>query len=184
MSDIEKTSVQNILRPEHLHAIGLVAAQWSAYELSVLHVLANVADNSIEDVLTLTNYASTHVIHEILSKYVGKKDKIFKGIMDNANGLRLERNAIVHSVWYIPSFEGGLLSLASAKAPEIAVGFGLVKSKTNSIVRYTPDEMFAVAKKIDDLETSLLVWHRERSKRLKLIDWLSTDNKTEKTNNL
>lgn len=175
MANKTKTSVQEILRPSHLEAIGLVAAQWNSFELMTLHVLSKVTNNSFHNLLILINHAPINKWLEMLSSLIGDKDEELKKIIKTADELRIHRNNIVHSVWDDSRFKKGLLSDLETEPPDLAVGFGLSKSKKKLILKtqYTSNEMIAIAKQIDDLETSIISWLRERTKRLMLIDALN-----------
>jgi len=162
-------SIYDVLTPSHLEGIGAVASQWSAFEHSILFTLSSVSKIDIEKILIFVNNGTIVNWLETLLAYVGYDDLELKALVKKANDIRIERNDIVHAFWSPSKTIKVMASDESGDLTEgLIVGFGLPKSKKNPLSKYafTPESIFEIAKKIDDLDTEFFNWNYQRNLRL------------------
>jgi hypothetical protein len=171
-----KNSILSALSDSHLRAIGKVAAQWSALELTMMYCISRITGSTIKQAVILTGSQNVASWCDMLKKltedskpFTGKAtelDRICKQIID----IQSERNAVVHTAWHPRVALIGLLGspteLVRIKSKEQASGVGVPKRGTQVYkdVAYSAPEMIRVAKDIQAAETDLFAWMQKRPK--------------------
>jgi hypothetical protein len=172
-----KTEVQKILKPAHLQAIGLVAAQWNSLELSALIVLSEIAKINLAHTIIMAGASNIAGSLEMLKKVVkfstdlNWKLKELEQIADKIQKLQTRRNAVVHACWQDSS-----PIIASAMAgkkiiPDKAKGTGIPKRGMKILIDViqSAEEMRDLAREIEDAQSELVLWKLRQQAPLSLL---------------
>jgi hypothetical protein len=173
----QKSEVLKALRDTHLRAIGKVAAQWSALEITILFVISKTLNVSFSDATAVCGSQNASAWCDILKKLT--KESKSAGLPENTEldrvcititKLQTKRNDIVHGYWH-PRREmsSGLLGLSlNPNIPsKLASGIGVPKRGTKifKLIELTPEDMLNTANEIAQAERALFEWHSQRQKR-------------------
>jgi hypothetical protein len=188
-----KKAVLRALSDSHLRAIGMVAAQWSSLEVTLLWIVSRAFKIRMSQAVILAGAQNAPAWCEMLRKEMnppierGKKTpttKLDKLAEEVAKLLKL-RNDVVHTAWD-PHGEYGLIDgeageVLNARLPRIkaahkASGTGIPKRGSKLIIEteLTAAEMIAIATRIEAVEQALFVWWRQRNQTNRLADLLRT----------
>lgn len=159
----KQTSIQKFLKPNHLHAIGLVAAQWSSLELTVIFIIAKLAQLDVASTITLvapSNFASwLEMLRKltIQSKEIAWKEPQLVKLSEKMRTLQTARNGVVHAAWMPGQTE------SNKKWPSVS-GIGVPKRGLKILLSIdkTPAQMRALAKAIESAESALVGWQNLR----------------------
>lgn len=116
MARQRKTSVQLILKPGHLQAIGQVASQWTSFEIQTMLVLASVLEVDLRKALILAKGLGVLAWLDMIKSYLIKPDLELNKIIAASQRLSGERNNIVHAYWQDSRPKSGLPSLVKSKS--------------------------------------------------------------------
>lgn len=140
----------------HLHAIGLVAAEWAALEESVHSAIFRISGVDYQKLAILTYRLGASTLMDILIRFVDASPEFrprkptLKKLLDCIiDPLRMQRNDIVHTAWYaVQTWNvGGGGSLSTPKPT--AYGNAKRRSGEQKHVEFTPKQMRTVAKQIN-----------------------------------
>jgi hypothetical protein len=180
-----KKIVLRALGDSHLRAIGMVAAQWSSLEFSLLWVLSQEFKIKPSEAVILAGAQNAAAWCEMLRKQTNPPHKLgAQKRLSSIDKLALEvgkllklRNDIVHTAWDAPRvgiISGVMADRKRLKASDKATGSGIPKrgSKLFTDTDFTATEMIAVATRIAKVEQDMLVWLDRRSQPNRLLNLL------------
>lgn len=175
----QKNEILKALRDTHLRAIGKVAAQWSALEITILFVISKALNVSFTQATIVCGSQNASAWCDMLKKLTNEsKGSELATVCKTIEDLQSKRNNIVHAYWH-PRQEvaNGLfgLNITPQKPPILARGIGVPK-RGKEIFRqfeYAPQDILKVANEIAKAERSLFDWHSQRQKRLLLAQKLA-----------
>ena len=152
-----RSEIRKDLSKSHLHAIGLVAAEWSLLEFYILFILSKMTGMKLVTTVTLTAPSSIVSWLEALQKIAEREEAYKPGIprlkkmCKTITMLLTERNGIVHACW---------LGAGAKNHLDKADGFGIPKRGKKiyvPVVKSAPD-MRAIATQISEAQADLLAW--------------------------
>lgn len=158
------SEIRLALKPAHLHAIGLVAAQWSSLEINVLFAISIIGKIHLAKVFAIAPFSDLPSWLMMLRRLIDHaedkwKEPLLIDISNKIEKLRKKRNSVVHAAW---SFPGEKLSnLLDPQMPrEVASGTGIPKRGLKSViaVEMTPKQIRAIAKEIEEVQQELREW--------------------------
>lgn len=162
-----KLSMQRILKPGHLQAIGLVAAQWNSLELNLLYVILKIANVPLATTTMLAAPAAFASWMDSLRKFAeNSPEHKWKTIellelCKAMQKLHTARNSVVHASWYAEYVGSGIINAVRKVDPQGRVqGTGVPKrgTKVFTVIQHSAAEMRAIAKKIQEIESALFLW--------------------------
>lgn len=169
-----KKPVLKVLSDAHLRAIGMVAANWSRLEVTLIWALAKIGDVDFRKAVILAGPQNAISLCEMLDKLLAPqsikdpkptKNTEFSKIKERIQALQRDRNNIVHSYWFGPNTNKlvGLLGIELNQRPtadQKVSGTGIPKRGNKVFLdnAYTAKEMLSVAKQIDELDMTILKW--------------------------
>lgn len=156
----KQTSIQKFLKPNHLQAIGLVAAQWSSLELTVIFIIAKIAKIDVASTITMvapSNFASwLEMLRKltIQSKELSWKEPQLVKLSEKMRTLQTARNGVVHAAWMPGPNE------SNKRWPSVS-GIGIPKRGLKILlsIEKTPAQMRSISKAIEAAESALVSWH-------------------------
>lgn len=164
-----KAEVRKALSDAHLKAIGMVAANWSALEFTLMFLVAQESGTTTNKTFTLIAGNGINSWLQVLERLLENDGKGWKwqtlktaGLLKSLQDLQTHRNNIVHAVWNVPEPLNKLAQLVLQKVnlppPVQAQGLGFKKGRSTVIIQYTAADMRSVAKQIAGMREELLKW--------------------------
>lgn len=168
----KKTELYRVLKPGHLQAIGLVAAQWSLLELRVLSAIATISNVSLATAIILAGPSHFPTWMDMLRRLtilfptVPQIDSRINRIKKKFEEVAQKRNQVVHAAW-MQEPPKGLLSIGWDKPKLIATGTGLPKSGKNIVIplQMTAADIREIRREIEEAEKEFVAWLNQR------IEW-------------
>lgn len=158
------------LSSAHLRAIGRVATQWNALELTVLWVLSKVAGSGLTTTVVLAGSQNATAWAEMLQKLT-RDTKAITGSKTELDRIRTrieeaqrKRNDVVHAAWHPRAEVRGIIAEAmiqpKPKAGDRVTATALPKrgKEIYKDIAYTSAEMLKVADEIQATESDLFDW--------------------------
>lgn len=163
-------SLLKSLSTSHFRAIGRVASQWSALELTILWAIGRESGIDLTTATILAGSQNASTWCEMLCKLsgdtkslTGKKTRL-DSILERVRNAQTSRNSIVHAAWH-PREEvrTGLLTTSptvKATSKDKIKGMGIPKRGKSVFLKieYDAAQMLAVAKEIELIEQALFEW--------------------------
>jgi hypothetical protein len=190
-----KKAVLSALGNSHLRAIGMVAAEWSNLEVSILWTVSRVFGIKMSQAVILAGAQNATAWCDMLRKETnppvipGKPQEQTKldKIADKVTKLLTLRNNVVHTAWHEQA-EYGLIygeaadalnarsSRPKLKSTHKATGTGIPKRGNKLFIdtSLTAAEIIALANRIAAVEQELFVWKRQRDRTNRLAELLKT----------
>lgn len=158
------SEIRLALKPAHLHAIGLVAAQWSSLEINVLLAISIIGKIHIAKVFAIAPFSDLPSWLMMLRRLIDHaedkwKEPLLIDISNKIEKLRKKRNSVVHAAWSFPTEK--LSNLLDPSMPrELASGIGVPKRGLKSMiaVEMTPKQIRAIAKEIEVVQQEFRDW--------------------------
>lgn len=165
----QKLAISKNLSVAHLRAIGAVAATWSNLESTLLFMIADFAEVDAYKTISLIGPNGFGAWLDILYRIADSSTKhrfrvdTFNVIAKRLNDAHAKRNTVVHADWYgekrgILSEQTRLTGSHQAKAMAIRKR----GKETAKSLKYTADEIVAIAKEIEDAQLALVLWGRQK----------------------
>lgn len=165
-----KARIRKALSDAHLKGIGLVAANWADLEFTLMFLVAKESGTTPDKAFSMIAGNGLLSWLEILRRLLleNKKEWLWERLASQKlyaklTELNAQRNQIVHAAWHVPEPLNRLAALISQfeslPPPVEARGIGFKKKgPTTIVVRFTAEEMRAVAKRIEEAREELISW--------------------------
>lgn len=175
-----KNDLLRSLSTSHFRAIGRVAAQWNALELTILWAIGKESGLNMKTAAILAGSQNATAWCEMLKKLSGdtktvtRKKTALDTICARVTIAQKQRNDVVHAAWHPrEEIRGGLfgeLPAQKPKAKDKILGTGVPKRGTSSftVIEYDSTQMLAVAAEIESIEQALFDWLDPRMTRRRL----------------
>ena len=153
----KKSDIRAALTKSHLHAIGLVAAEWSLLEFYILFIISRMSETKLVTTTIMSGSGNVAGWLEMIQKFADRNTDYapgiakLKAVCKSIKSLQTERNNIVHACW---------LSSSTRNYLDKASGFGIPKrgKQTYIPVDKSAPEMRDAAKRIAAAQSALLSW--------------------------
>lgn len=163
----KKSAIRSALKPAHLQAIGLVAAQWNSLEFFTLWFISKLANIKLGEAIILAAPSNMMGWTQMLQKLARRSEEYswktneLKPLCKRMNELQIERNAVVHAFWDKPDYASDLAAIAANITPPRRVtGVGIPKRGLSIFIDIAKSaaEMRDLAKRIEEAESALFSW--------------------------